>query len=119
MAGFVIYFAITTQDGELALVSLFPSILVIVAIVLGCKYHLCISITVNYNLQTVVIKIIKLLRVCGLRGCLYLLRRILRYRRVLSVLVRVLHHVRVIIGCGIILIVCHNQSILSVPNKLY
>ena len=64
MVSFMIYFAITTQDGELALVSLFPSILVIVSIVLGCKYHLCVSITVNYNLQTVSIKIIKLCFCC-------------------------------------------------------
>ena len=65
MFGFMMYFAITTQERELAFVSLFPLIFTIVAIVLGCKYHLCLSITVNYNLQTVVIKIIKLCFCCS------------------------------------------------------
>ena len=52
----MIVYAISNQDGKLALVSLFPLFISILAIVLGSKKNLCYSIIVDHYLQTVVIK---------------------------------------------------------------
>ena len=55
-AFFMIALAITNGDGKFVLISLFPLVFSIVATVLGIKYDLCASITVDQYLQTVVIK---------------------------------------------------------------
>ena len=52
----LIALAISEQDGKFVLISLFPLVFSIVATVLGIKYDLCASITVDHYLQTVVIK---------------------------------------------------------------
>ena len=52
----LIALAISNQDGKFVLISLFPLVFSIVATVLGIKYDLCASITVDQYLQTVVIK---------------------------------------------------------------
>ena len=52
----LIALAISEQDGKFVLISLFPLVFSIVATVLGIKYDLCASITVDQYLQTVVIK---------------------------------------------------------------
>ena len=52
----MIALAISNGDGKFVLISLFPLVFSIVATVLGIKYDLCASITVDQYLQTVVIK---------------------------------------------------------------
>ena len=52
----LIALAISNGDGKFVLISLFPLVFSIVATVLGSKFNLCASITVDHYLQTVVIK---------------------------------------------------------------
>ena len=53
---FMIALAISNGDGKFVLISLFPLVFSIVATVLGSKFNLCASITVDHYLQTVVIQ---------------------------------------------------------------
>ena len=52
----IIALGISNEDTTLVLVSLFPLIFTIVSIILGIRHDLCSSITVDHNLQTVIIK---------------------------------------------------------------
>ena len=53
---FLITHSIIDQNGQLVLAGLVPLILIIISIVLGSKNSLCVSITVDYKLQAVIIK---------------------------------------------------------------
>ena len=52
----MIALAIANQDGKFVLISLFPLFIIVFVTVLGSKFNLCTSITVDHYLQMVIIK---------------------------------------------------------------